>query len=737
MGKLYGGLEGSSKERLDRESFGKIGEATTTKQASFECYETMNVEGYLDSLYRGKPITPKDMMNMSEKMQDLSVSISTLATVGRTVASEQMLLESLHFKHMKARYAGIAQAHAKTYSWVFETGSGKSTLTKFICDHYRTKEELNKWAGEKKLVTAKYFFWNAGTKLQKSQEGLLQSLLFEILRKCPELIPTACCKWLESRPYQNEPDFWTRENLLHTFSQLMEQTDISARFCFIDGLDEYDGNHDELVKVLQSLAVSSDIKICLSSRPWYSFKDAFGQDLERLLKIEDLTREDIRLYVYSKFEESPRFREIKDIDLRYSELVTEIVDKAQGVFLWVFLVVRSLLQGLTYADRISDLQRRLGLLPPTLEDYFHHMLNSVEEVYREQIAQTFEVVLCATEPLSLITFSFLDEDDPDFAFHTKFQPMNDTEIHSRHEIMRRRLDGRCKGLLEVIQDNYNNWGIFFNYKVDFLHRSVRDFLLTRHMQQLLEDHLDFPFDPRIAIASALVAQLKSLPHFKEKDNGDDGPVYELLVQVMSYAKKLEMETNKSLFALLDEAGKAVYHPLSCWKWKRKNTAFLGFAIQHNLELGSAIWARFLAYLRTTCAWNGDRNFQKTVRLLVANGADLNFPLPDGFWVGSRIRTRTGSRTTPVESLFVTASYWIVSSKLSPEFPLEVVKGWMEMTQAKAFSVWQLVYKGLAEGARCPIPMESTSPLVICIHIGSLDVNDKTLVPLYDIRPQKS
>lgn len=95
--------------------------------------QTMNVEGYLDSLYRGKPITPKDMMNMSEKMQDLSVSISTLATVGRTVASEQMLLESLHFKHMKARYAGIAQAHAKTYSWVFEsTSSDGSQSIKFV-----------------------------------------------------------------------------------------------------------------------------------------------------------------------------------------------------------------------------------------------------------------------------------------------------------------------------------------------------------------------------------------------------------------------------------------------------------------------------------------------------------------------------------------------------------------------------------------------------------------------------
>jgi hypothetical protein len=41
------------------------------------------------------------------------------------------------------------------------------------------------------------------------------------------------------------------------------------------------------------------------------------------------------------------------------QFVTEIVDRTSGVFLWVKLVVRSLLDGLSNFDRISDLQASL------------------------------------------------------------------------------------------------------------------------------------------------------------------------------------------------------------------------------------------------------------------------------------------------------------------------------------------------------------------------------------------
>lgn len=59
---------------------------------------------------------------------------------------------------------------------------------------------------------------------------------------------------------------------------------------------------------------------------------------------------------------------------RCSNLTKELVERAQGFFLWVYLVIRSIFQGLTNADKISDLERRVANLPADLETYFRHML---------------------------------------------------------------------------------------------------------------------------------------------------------------------------------------------------------------------------------------------------------------------------------------------------------------------------------------------------------------------------
>lgn len=74
----------------------------------------------------------------------------------------------------------------------------------------------------------------------------------------------------------------------------------------------------------------------------------------------------------------------------------EIVERAQGVFLWVNLVVKSLLSGLGNRDDIADLQRRLRLLPTELEDLYEKMLfRRADEFYDEKASQTFHIVQAA------------------------------------------------------------------------------------------------------------------------------------------------------------------------------------------------------------------------------------------------------------------------------------------------------------------------------------------------------
>src|SRR5579862_7286001 len=397
----------------------------------------------------------KQLDELAGEIKGISMSQSnTLASTGSGIAIEQRILDSLRFQSMNVRHSNIAEAHAKTFSWIFETskaqatdprpqvkfvewlqqpssrngiywiggkaGSGKSTLMKFLCDHIQTKKALRVWAEPEKLVTASYFFWNDGTSMQKSQEGLLQSLLYEVLKACPDLVRAICPTRWESA---NLKDPWTRSELLQTFKRLTEQDVTSTKFCFfIDGLDEYEGNdHQGMVDNLRDFAMSPNIKLCLSSRPWEVFKDAFDQDTDQRLYLQDLTGEDIKLYVRGKLEESPYFiRALKGAS-QYQHLVVEIVDRAQGVFLWVYLVVRSLLNGLTNADSMKELQTRLRRLPTDLESFFKHMLDSVDSIYHSQAARTFQVALTATEPLPLLLYSYLDdlEDYPTFAVKTK------------------------------------------------------------------------------------------------------------------------------------------------------------------------------------------------------------------------------------------------------------------------------------------------------------------------------
>lgn len=55
--------------------------------------------------------------------------------------------------------------------------------------------------------------------------------------------------------------------------------------------------------------------------------------------------------------------------------------------------------------------------------------------------------------------SFLDEDDPGFAFNLSIRPFDNNGIYLRHLKMRRRLNGRCKGILDVCADpSANDFG---------------------------------------------------------------------------------------------------------------------------------------------------------------------------------------------------------------------------------------------------------------------------------------
>lgn len=448
----------------------------------------------------------------------------------------QKFLDRLCFRQMSDRQEGIRPAHKETFDWIYQpaagqpwgnfrdwlhhgegvywitgkAGSGKSTLMKYLYSNPTSTQLLRIWAGNLRLITANYYFWDAGTSMQKSQTGLLQSLLYECLTQCEDLIPHIFpSRWRCYENFGDDPSPWTRTELMQAFDRLLKQDGISAKFCFfVDGLDEYNGDNEEIVELFQGVASSSTVKICLSSRPLLAFEDAFSKYPK--LMLQDLTQNDIKVYAESWLGGNERFLRLKQREPeRAPHLITEIVDKSVGVFLWVILVTKSLLEGLQNCDRISDLQRRLEALPADLEDLYFHMLNHLDDLYKQQASHLFQIMFASadTDTLEVLALSFAIEDDPEFAIKATIRPLGDPEISYRLEETTRRINSRCKGLLEV-RKRYGGSALV----VDFLHKSVRDFLKTPRIWETIVLQSAVDFDPNAALMRCHLLELKIRPN---------------------------------------------------------------------------------------------------------------------------------------------------------------------------------------------------------------------------------
>lgn len=484
---------------------------------------------------------------------------------------QRKVLDSLYFEKIDYREHMIDERHKTTLRWVFtpsaenrskwsdvatwlrgsdglywvsgKAGSGKSTLMKWLFHEDRTRDLLKSWAGDKNLLITKYFFWGPGTALQKSVSGLLRCFLYDLLQQYPSLIPhISPARW---RSYDLELAHfpaWTDTDLMIGIRTFIQETAQSARIClFIDGLDEFDGkDHQriEVVDLLKELSLLPNIKICVSSRPWELFKDGFVDSPK--LRLEDLTRKDVESYVNANLEANENFEALRQTNgMLCSLLVSETVGKAQGVWLWVVLVVRSLLQGLRNKDTVVDLLDRLRAIHEDLEKFFLQMFDNIEEFYRHKALKSFRVALENQGRLSVMTMSFLDEESADFASETPIKALSKHEIKHRLDLTESRLNIRCLGLLECFSMS-DQLPLFLDKNVTFLHRSARDFLLNVETKKLIGMESIASFDAEHFMCKSLLAQMKM----------SDDPIKDLLKDFMIHARALEKRSSELLIPLL-------------------------------------------------------------------------------------------------------------------------------------------------------------------------------------------
>lgn len=259
---------------------------------------------------------------------------------------------------------------------------------------------------------------------------------------------------------------------------------------------------------VQEIGASANIKLCVSSRPRNVFESAFGAQPETTFRLHEHTQEDIRLYVHQILGQHKVYKQLEAEDARYERVLQNLVQKANGVFLWVFLVVRNLEESLPNEDTVESLEQTIDEFPSELEPYFERMLDTIARRYHERSTAILLMAMESEDLLPLVLVAhIMPEDD-------KTEAQVGIPIARRHAYSFRKLHARlkanCGDLVTVVTERSDDFEDT-KQRIDFLHRTVDDFLRTPSVRKKLQGRVPESFGPSTAIYECSARYLASTP----------------------------------------------------------------------------------------------------------------------------------------------------------------------------------------------------------------------------------
>jgi hypothetical protein len=387
---------------------------------------------------------------------------------------------------------------------------------KFLGNDQGTHDLLEQWSGDhRRLIVVNCYFWYLGSELQKSIEGLMRTILYQILSSYPSVVELLFpARYDLARNGSTMFPCWTRDELhtaLENVGHIICNTfpgSLPPAFCiFIDGLDEYSGNHSELLKSLYRLVEDGNTKLCVSSRPWNVFINAFETRTLQLC-LHEFTESDIRHYVESNLNTRIAYSSPDD---HMACIASDIITRAEGVFLWVYLVVQSVKRGLEENDEPLILRERVRDFPTDLEGFFDTILDRVDNFYGEQTAQALMLAYLyaeghdlAAEQSSYLDFELLGRqrvglDNTDFLWTATPRKIDSEEYMALAKRTQRFISATCKDLLVI---NLPRRSVEAQacaedpsmLKVQFLHRTVFEYLKYSGRMRKLEQKVPSCFN---------------------------------------------------------------------------------------------------------------------------------------------------------------------------------------------------------------------------------------------------
>lgn len=270
-------------------------------------------------------------------------------------------------------------------------GSGKTTVVKYILADKRTKKYLDIWNPGCAIVS--HYFWLPGSPMQRNMDGLLCSLLYQLLEKNSNALVEVMSFVSDSKSSHTD---WSNAELHSAVLRALDSYKNGVCF-FLDGIDEIkpeDETKDGIPEFLDwtiELSQRSKIKLCLASRPDPHIIETRLSKYPRL-RVQDLNYQD--LVAYAKWRVKIPEEVISD---QKRDLIHSLADKAEGVFLWLILATKSVNEGFRNDDGVETLQERIDRLPQGLDNLYEDMwaragTGSPSE-YRQTAALYFKLLL--------------------------------------------------------------------------------------------------------------------------------------------------------------------------------------------------------------------------------------------------------------------------------------------------------------------------------------------------------
>lgn len=400
---------------------------------------------------------------------------------GEPSTPEDRCLQSLAFPDMGRRRGGILPKAENTCEWILQheqylvwaknggflwikgrAGTGKSTLMNAIVTNAETSSPPN-------MLMASFFFHRRGSPLQYTSTGLFRSLLHQLLCQDRELISefSRASGFDERCKNEGEPGkgwHWTEAGLRELLAMCLQQTtrNHSVRI-HVDALDESDeATASDLVDYFGDLRarLQSSLNICISCRPYPNLVCAY----DHLIEVEAGNQTDINTYLDAKFRTAIACGPSKDVELVKSLLRS----RASGVFQWVVLVTRQVLQ--MRQQSMGYIIDRIRHVPKELADLYEEILGQMSFADRKSALPLLKWITFAVRPLSLAELRFAIAMDAEKSLHHTQDCEASDEWCKDDKEMRSRLLQLSQGLVSVTDTSTHVATVQFN------HESVQNYM---------------------------------------------------------------------------------------------------------------------------------------------------------------------------------------------------------------------------------------------------------------------